>query len=99
MAEERRPVSVVRHSSIGLSGTLNSRLKKLVTSVPSSGRPTCDITPRTSGIEAITSRSRGAIRAASSSETVRGRMRPDPEVALLELRHELAAQARDQRRP
>ena len=64
---------LVRHSSIGLSGTLNSRLKKLVTSVPSSGRPMCDITPRTSGTDAITSRSRGAIRAASSSETVRGR--------------------------
>jgi len=32
---------------------LNSTLKKLVTSVPSSGRPTCDITPRTSGTDAI----------------------------------------------
>ncbi len=62
-----------RHCSIGISGALNSRLKKLVTSVPSSGRPTCDITPLISGIEPITSRSRGAIRAASSSVTVRGR--------------------------
>ena len=61
-----------RHSSIGRSGTLNSRLKKLVTSVPSSGRPTWDMTPRTSGTEAMTSRSLGAIRAASSRETVRG---------------------------
>ena len=66
-------LTLVRHSSIGLSGALNSRLKKLVTSVPSSGRPTCDITPLISGIEAITSRSRGAIREAASSETVRGR--------------------------
>ena len=55
-------------------GALNSMLKKLVTSVPSSGRPTCDITPRISGTEAITSRSRGAIREAASSETVRGRI-------------------------
>ena len=85
-----------RHSSIGFKGTLNSRLKKLVTSVPSSGRPTCDITPRTSGIEAITSRSRGAIRADSASEVVRGMMRPDPEVSLLELRHELTAERRHQ---
>ena len=61
-----------RHSSIGRNGTLNSRLKKLVTSVPSSGRPTCDMTPRTSGTEAMTSRRRGAMRAASSRETVRG---------------------------
>ena len=65
---------LVRHCSIGISGALNSRLKKLVTSVPSSGRPTCDITPRISGTEAITSRSRGASRAASSSVTVRGRI-------------------------
>ena len=49
-------------------------LKKLVTSVPSSGRPMCDITPLISGTEAMTSRSRGAIRAALSSDTVRGRM-------------------------
>ena len=81
-----------RQVSIGLSGTLNSRLKKLVGSVPSSGRPTCDITPRTSGTEAMTRRIRGAIRAASSNETVRGMKAPDPEVSLLELGHELGAQ-------
>ena len=86
-----------RHSSIGRSGTLNSRLKKLVTSVPSSGRPMCDITPRTSGIVLMTSRSRGANRAASSRETVRGQQGANPEVSLLEFGHELGPQAGDQR--
>ena len=65
---------LVRHCSMGFSGALNSRLKKLVTSVPSSGRPTWDITPRISGIEAIVSRSFGAILDALSNETVRGRI-------------------------
>ena len=33
-----------RHSSIGFKGAPISRLKKPVTSVPSSGRPSCEIT-------------------------------------------------------
>ena len=88
---------LVRHCSIGISGTLNSRLKKLVTSVPSSGRPTCDITPLTSGIEAITSRSRGAIRGRLLERDGPRQERPDPEVPLLQRRHELAPQVGDQR--
>ena len=62
-----------RQVSIGSRGTLNSRLKNPVRSVPSSGLPTCDMTPRTSGIEAITARSRGTIREAASKDDVRGR--------------------------
>ena len=61
-----------RHCSMGFSGAPNSRLKKLVGSVPSSGRPICEITLFTSGIEAITSRSRGARVAANSRDVVRG---------------------------
>ena len=45
-----------------------------MTSVPSSGRPSCEITRLTSGIEATTSRIWGAILAALSSEIVRGRV-------------------------
>ena len=63
-----------RHSSIGFKGAPISRLKKPVTSVPSSGRPSCEITRLTSGTEATSSRSWGAILAALSSETVRGRV-------------------------
>ena len=37
------------HSSLGYKSTKNSWLKKPVGSVPSLGRPVCEITPRTSG--------------------------------------------------
>ena len=85
-----------RHSSIGFKGAPISRLKKPVTSVPSSGRPSCEITRLTSGTEATSSRIWGAILAALSSETVRGKRRPDPQIPFLERRHELAPQVRDQ---
>ncbi len=88
---------LVRQCSIGVKGALNSMLKKLVTSVPSSGRPTCDITPLISGIAPITSRSRGAIRAASSERHRPRQDGADPQVPLLQGRHELAAQLGDQR--
>ena len=79
------------------SGTLISRLKKLVTSVPSSGRPRCDITRLTSGTEAITSRSLRSHPGRLSQRDRPRQDRPDPEITFLERRHELAAQVRNQK--
>ena len=87
-----------RHCSIGFKGALNSRLKKLVTSVPSSGRPTCDITPLTSGIERDHLAEPGRHPRGLLERHGPRQDRPDPEVSFLERGHELAPQVRDQRR-
>ena len=86
-----------RHCSIGFEGALNSRLKKLVTSVPSSGRPTCDMTPLISGIDRDhLAEPRGHPRGLFERDRPR-QQGPDPEVSLLQLRHELTPQPGDQR--
>ena len=48
----------LRHLSKGFSGTKNSALKKPVESVPSSGRPCCEITVSASGKPLIKRRMR-----------------------------------------
>ena len=95
VAEEIRPVSF-RHCSIGFSGALNSRLKKLVTSVPSSGRPTCDIDPADLGNRGDHLAEPGRHPGRALQRDRPRQDRPDPEVALLQRGHELAAQVRDQ---
>ena len=103
-------LSLVRprgHSSKGASGAKSSMFWKPATSVPSSGRPSCETTVSTSLCFRVAS-SHGPLASWGQPRRMRAhppdvlrrllqrdrhrQRRADPEVALLEVRHELAAE-------